>query len=121
MSRVVTYANNKYQCYCQIRLDSGERILISIANAPRPSVKIMKLFLGFWPLQTIWEYNPTMAGGYDAYIRKLVRMFHDPLASEPKHPLDTFRDRLLPCKSISEVQNSLFEAERSIHNEGKNA
>ena len=117
MSSVVTYANNKYQCYCQIKLDSGERVLISIANAPRPSVKVMKLFLGFWPLQTIWEYNPTMAGGYDAYIRKLIKMFHDPLVSEPKHPLDTFRDRLLPCKSISEVQDSLFQAERSIHNE----
>ena len=117
MSSVVNYANNKYQCYCQIKLDSGERVLISIANAPKPGVKIIKLFLGFLPLQTIWEYNPMMAGGYDAYIRKLVKMFHDPLESEPKHPLDTFRDRLLPCKSIAEVQNSLLQAERRIHNE----
>ena len=117
MSSVVTYANNKYQCYCQIKLDSGDRILISIASVPKPSIKIMKLFLGFWPLQTIWEYNPAMAGGYDAYVRKLVKMFHNPLASEPKHPLDTFRDLLLPCKSIPEVRDFLFQAERSIHNE----
>jgi len=46
-------------------------------------------------------------------------MFCGPFASELKHPLDTFRDRLLPCKSITEVRNSLFEAERSIHSEGK--
>lgn len=55
-----------------------------------------------------------MAGGYDAYIRKMVKMFHDPLAAEPKHPLDTFRDCLLPCKSIAEVQKFLFEAERNL-------
>jgi hypothetical protein len=94
-------------------LDNGERILISIASVPTPSIKIMKLgFLGLWPIQTIWEYNPTMAGGYEAYVRKLVEMFVDPLDEEPKQPLDALRDRLLPLRSISEVRNSLFEAEQ---------
>jgi hypothetical protein len=115
MGKVVTYANNKYQCFCQIKLDNGERVLISIANAPTPSVKLRKLgFLGLWPLQTIWEYNPTMAGGYDAYVRKMMKMFQDPLAGEPKHPLDILRDRLLPCKSISEVRDSMLEAEHNL-------
>lgn len=115
MSKVVTYANSKYLCYCQIKLDSSERILISIANAPKPSVQIKKLcFFGLWPVQTLWEYNPTMAGGYEAYVRKMMKMFQDVSALEPKHPLDILRDRLLLCKSISDVHDSLFEAERNL-------
>jgi len=115
MSRVVTYANSKFQCFCQIKLDDGERILISIASAPSPSIKVIRLgFFGLWPLQTIWEYNPTLAGGYDAYVRKLAMMFQDPRAKEVKHPLDILRDRLLPCRSITAAQDSLFQAERSL-------
>jgi hypothetical protein len=115
MAKVVTYANNKYQCFCQIKLDNGERVLISIVTAPTPSVKIMKLvFFGLWPIQAIWEYNPTMAGGYEAYVRKMMIMFQDPLVMEPKHPLDILRDRVLPCRSISEVRDSLFEAEQNL-------
>ena len=115
MSKVVTYANNKYQCFSQIKLDDGERILISIASAPTPSIKVIRLaFFGLWPIQTIWEYNPTIAGGYDAYARNLAKMFLDPLATELKHPLDILRDRLLPCRSITEAQDSLFHAEHSL-------
>ena len=115
MSKVVTYANNKYLCYCQIKLDSGERVLISIASTPTPCVKLKKLiFFGMWPIQTIWEYNPTMAGGYESYVRKMMQMFQDPSALESKHPLDILRDRLLPCRSISEVLDSIFEAERNL-------
>ena len=112
---VTHYANNKFTCCCSIKLANGERVFISIASAPTPSVKIQKMALfGIVPVQTIWEYNPVMAGGYDAYVRKTMRMFQDPLADEPKHPLDILRDRLLPCRSISEVRETLFRAERSI-------
>jgi hypothetical protein len=115
MSKVVTYANNKYLCYCQIKPDSGERVFISIASAPTPCVKLKKLgFFGLWPIQTIWEYNPSMAGGYEAYVRKMMQMFQDPVTREPKHPLDVLRDRLLQCKSISEVRDFLFEAEQNL-------
>jgi hypothetical protein len=55
-----------------------------------------------------------MAGGYDAYVRKMIQMFQDSSALEAKHPLDVLRDRLLLCKSISEVRDSLFEAERNL-------
>jgi len=113
MSEVVRYSNTKLTCYCQIKLDSGERILISIATAPAPCVKIKKLvFNGMLPIQTIWEYNPTMAGGYDAYIKNMMQMF---LSTEQKHPLDILRDQLLPRKSISEVQKYLLDAESGIH------
>lgn len=72
MSEIVTYRNTKNECYCQIKFDSGERILISIATLPKPSTKIYRLFLGFIPIQAIWEYNPTMAGGYNAYVENMM-------------------------------------------------
>jgi hypothetical protein len=110
---VTHYANNKFMCCCSIKLASGERVFISIASAPTPSIKIQKMALfGILPVQTIWEYNPVMAGGYDAYVRKMMMMFQDPLSNEPKHPLDIRRDRLLPCRSIAEVRDSLLSAER---------
>jgi len=78
-------------------------------------VQVKKLsFLGLWPIQTIWEYNPTMAGGYEAYVRKMMQMFQDRLTPEPEHPLDVLRDRLLPCRFISEVRDSLLEAESNL-------
>ena len=94
---VTHYANNKFMCCCSIKLASGERVFISIASAPTPSVKIQKMALfGMLPVQTIWEYNPVMAGGYDAYIRKMMMMFQDPLANEPKHPLDVRKRPVIP-------------------------
>ena len=110
MSKIVTYKNDKYRCFCEIKLDSGERILISIATIPTPSIKVSKLAIGLVPVWTIWEYNPTMAGGYEAYARKTFNMFVNPEA--PKHPLDSIVDTLLPCKSIEEVRNVFLEAER---------
>lgn len=108
MAKVVTYANNSSQCFCQIRFESGERVLISIAGPPHAGVKVMKLLLGFIPTGTVWECNAAMAGGFDKYVHKLQLMF-----PEVKHPLDSFRDRLLPCKSISEAREALLAAERS--------
>jgi len=75
----------------------------------------MKLaLLGLLPIQTIWEYNSTKAGGNDAYVRKMMTMFQDPLTAEPNHPLDILRDRFLPCKSISDIRESVLEALRRV-------
>jgi hypothetical protein len=64
MSSVVNYANNERQCFCQIRFDSGERVLISIAALPKPSVKIIRVTLGgLVPRETIWEYSVDRTGG----------------------------------------------------------
>lgn len=108
MAKVVTYANNASQCFCQIKFESGERVLISIAGPPNAGVKIMKLLLGLIPTETVWECSASLAGGFDKYIHKLQLMF-----PEVKHPLDSFRDRLLPCKSVSEAREYLLAAERS--------
>lgn len=111
MSTVITYRNNERQCFCQIKFDTGERVLISIAAAPTPSVKVLKLaFGGLVPRQTIWEYNPTMAGGYNAYVENLMKMFH-PVGGEPAHPLDVIRDTLLPCTSLEEARRTLLNCE----------
>jgi hypothetical protein len=64
VGKVVTYANDAKRCFCQIRLDNGDRILISFASVPTASVKVMKLALGgMIPVQTVWEYTLAMAGG----------------------------------------------------------
>lgn len=111
MSAVVNYRNNELQCFCQIKFDTGERVLVSIATFPTPSVKIFRLALGgFLPRQTIWEYNPTMAGGYNAYVENLMKMFR-PAGDEPAHPLDVIRDTLLPCSSLEEARRTLLNCE----------
>ncbi len=111
MSAVVTYRNNERQCFCQIKFDTGERVLVSIAAAPTPSVKILRLALGgLLSRQTIWEYNPTMAGGYNAYVENLMKMFR-PASDEPAHPLDVIRDTLLPCSSLEEARRTLLNCE----------
>jgi len=108
MGEVVTYANNSQQCYCQIKFESGERVLISISGPPNAGVKIMKLLFGIIPTQIVWECSATMAGGFDSYVHKLHLMF-----PELKHPLDRIRDRLLTCKSISEARDSLLAVQRT--------
>ncbi len=107
MGKVVNYAKNPRQCFCQIKFESGERVLISIAGPPNAGVKVMKLLFGFIPTQTVWECSAAMAGGFDSYVQKLNLMF-----PEPKHPLDSFRDRLLACTSIAEARDALLAVER---------
>jgi hypothetical protein len=109
MGKVITYAKNSKQCFCQIKFESGERILISIAGPPNAGVKIIKLvFFGIIPTQTVWEYNAKMTGDFDAYIHGLHLMFPD-----QKHPLDGIRDRLLVCTSILEARSYLLTNRRN--------
>ena len=112
MAKIITYANNERQCFCNIQLDSGERVMISIAAAPTPSTKLFQMaFLGLFPRKVIWELNPQMAGGYDGYIRRLMEIF----ASEPPamtHPLDAIRDFVVPQPSIAALTVALLKRER---------
>ncbi|OGA79134.1 MAG: hypothetical protein A3G81_00280 [Betaproteobacteria bacterium RIFCSPLOWO2_12_FULL_65_14] len=109
MGSVVSYANNSRQCFCQIKFESGERVLISIAGPPNAGVKIMKLLLGLIPTQTVWECTAAMAGDFDSYVHRLHLMF-----PEVKHPLDSIRDRLLACRSIPEARDSLLKVQRTV-------
>jgi len=81
--------------YCQIKLESNERILISIAQ---PGVKILKLnFGGLIPTQTIWESND---------VPKMVKLFAD--ENQPEKPLlDAIIAGLIDCKTIVEIKQKL--------------
>ncbi|MDA8126757.1 MAG: hypothetical protein M0009_16425 [Deltaproteobacteria bacterium] len=111
---VVNYANNRYQRFCQIKLDNSERVLVSARIVLQPGITVVKLCcFGLLPSGTIWEYNPAMAGGYSAFIKKVTTMFQTPPGEEPKHPFDALVDRILPCRSISEVK-ALLESKRDL-------
>jgi hypothetical protein len=111
VSTVVTYRNNERECFCQIKFDTGERVLVSVAATPTPSVKVLRLaFGGLVPRQTLWEYNATMAGGYNAYVESMMKMFRAS-GGTSVHPLDAIRDTLLPCTSIDEARRTLLRCE----------
>jgi hypothetical protein len=96
MGKIITYKNEERKgIYCQIKLLSGERILISIAQ---PGAKIYKLsFGGLIPTQTIWESND---------VSKMVSLFAN--VNEPQKPLlDTIIARLIDRKSIAEIRQIL--------------
>jgi len=111
MASVVTYKNDGTRCFCQLKFESGERVLISIAGQPYPSIKILRLALGgLLPRETIWELNSRQLGGLQPMTRKVISMF----LSGPDlfvHPLDAIRDGLLPCQSIQEALKVLHEKE----------
>ena len=88
MSKVITYKNEGAKgVFSQIKLNSGERILISIGDN---IIKIYKLGLfGAIPTKTIWQYPN-------------FREFFD-LLGYKKHPLDVFVDMAKESGSIAEL------------------
>jgi hypothetical protein len=111
MASIVTYKNDGSRCFCQLRFESGERVLISIAGHPHPSIKILRVALGgLLPRETIWELDSVRLGGSESMARRVIASFlsdSDTLA----HPLDAIRDSLLPCRSIQEALAVLKEKE----------
>ena len=99
------------RCFCQLRFESGERVLISIAGQPHPSIKLLRLALGgLLPRETIWELDSVRLGGSESMARRVIALF---LSDSDKvaHPLDAIRDSLLPCRSIQEALAVLHEKE----------
>ena len=96
--RFVTYRNNPTQCFCQVRLDSGERVLVSGAAG---EIKLVKLRLGgLMPGATI----ATISSG------QLVQLFK-PMLADPlfpmKHPLDLMAMMVAANSSINELKGFL--------------
>ena len=89
MSKVITYRNDSKHSFCQIKLDSGEKVLISMGSG---TIKISKLLIGVIPTETIWESG-------DA--KTIMRMF---LEGDIKHPLDAAKDKVLTAKSINDLK-----------------
>ena len=95
-----------------LKFASGEQALVLIAGMPAPSVELVRLTLGgLLPWQTVWEFNPTRAGGYSDYIHKLKAMFA--LATgQSDDSIPSIREALLSCRSIEEARALLFDRER---------
>jgi membrane protease YdiL (CAAX protease family) len=109
--RVFRHFAERQRLY-QIKFQSGDRALLLIAGLPALSVEVVRLVLGgVVPWQTIWEYNPTRAGGYSDYIHKLKAMF-SPTTGESDDSLHYIRDALLRCQSIQEARTLVLERER---------
>ena len=114
MAKVITYSNSALTCYSTIQLDSEEKVFISIASMPKPSIVIYKSRLLGLANSASWEFNPQMSGGYEAYVRKLMRAFTNS-GQKPQHLLDDIKDLLMICGSVAEVIGKLFAAERHMN------
>jgi hypothetical protein len=91
MTKVVTY---KAGAFCQLKLDSGERVLISCAQT---GIQIMKLALGgLIPSRTIFSWSISE-------VRLVAEIFAD-INSPNEHPLDAIKNKLINCKSIAEIE-----------------
>ena len=96
LAQLVTYRNEPpHRMYCQLKLDSGERILISISHS---GIRISKLGLGGrLRTGTIWRC------GSDE-IREALAIFVEP-GKAITSTLDAVRDKLIDLKSIAEVKD----------------
>lgn len=94
MARIVTCRNDAGGCFCQLQLNSGERILISIAQT---GIQVRRLALGgIIPREVIANWRVEQ-------IPNAMHLFADPRQPN-KHPLDAIRDRLISLDSISAVR-----------------
>lgn len=96
--RFETYRNDLSRCFCQVRLDSGERVLVSGAQG---AVKLVKLALGgLIPAGTIATLS-------SAQLAELFRpMLAD--ASYPfQHPLDMTAMMVAGMPSVSDIKSFL--------------
>jgi hypothetical protein len=100
MSKIVT-KNDNYQSFCQIKLDDGNRILISVAQT---GIKVMKLkWAGMVPSGDIFDISTydLFSDEYASARKKLTEKSLEP------NMLDVFKDILLPCSSLEEVKQEL--------------
>lgn len=95
MGKIITYKNEGTKgVFSQIKLDSGERVLISIAA---DEIKIFKLkFFGVIPSGTIWKY-PDLFGFFDLLQAN----------GSSEHPLDVLVEKVKNFNSVVQLQNEL--------------
>ncbi|OGY41286.1 MAG: hypothetical protein A2Y67_00580 [Candidatus Buchananbacteria bacterium RBG_13_39_9] len=107
MAKIITYKNEGARgVFCQLQLDSGERILISIAQS---GVKIFKLgFMGVFPMKTIWESSS---------VEKMVKIFVNS-QTQDMSPLDAVIKKLENCKNIEQILEKInqISADESLQN-----
>jgi hypothetical protein len=109
MGKQITFRNDLNAQFCQIKLEDGKRILISVAEG---YVKIFTLkFFGAIPNKTI--YAGKVMDLFDSnYYQKTIDQLNEETNDPPKYgynQLDVFRKVLLPCNSIEEVEQILVK------------
>lgn len=91
---VAEVINYKAGAYCQLKLASRERVLISCAQT---GIKIIKLGLGgLIPTKTVAEWP-------FAQIEAAVLIFADE-SNPSQHPLEAIKNKLMTCSSIQEIE-----------------
>ncbi len=91
MAEVITY---KPGAYCQLKLASRERVLISSAQT---GIKIMKLGLcGLIPTKTIAAWPVSR-------LEAAIRIFADE-DNPSQHPLEAIKTKLMTCSSIRDIE-----------------
>lgn len=91
MAEVISY---KPGAYCQLKLASRERVLISCAQT---GIKIMKLGLGgLIPTKTIADWPVSR-------IEEAISIFADE-GNPLQHPLEAIKNKLITCSSIREIE-----------------
>ncbi len=110
MSKIIAYQNTDRHCFSQIKFDSKERILISVANTPVHSIKVIKLLAGIIPYKTVWEFS--LPEGVANAERKLISLFAHQSDKKVDHPLDAITAKLVTCRSCNEAVWVLQQAER---------
>ena len=111
MSKVIAYKNTERHCFCQIKFDSRERILVSVASTPGYSIKVFKLIAGIFPLKTIWEYKATASAEKEAH-KEMITLLLGRTRGKTDHPLDAIITKLVPCGSCDEAARILRQAEQ---------
>jgi hypothetical protein len=110
MSKVIAYNKTERHCFCQIRFNSRERVMVSVASVPDYSIKVMKLIFGIFPYKTIWEYNAKATAEKKAH-KELITLFLGQSGKKADHPLDAIIIKLLECRSCTEAELVLRRAE----------
>lgn len=106
MGKVVTYMNGLDTAFCQIELESKERIFISLGRDEQKiespcGVKIFEMDpIGVSPVMEIW-------GSTDLWKLELLFAVKEDGTPCEKFFLDCVRDRLINCKTIKEVRQKL--------------
>jgi hypothetical protein len=91
MAQVIAY---KPGAFCQLRLASRERVLISCAQS---GIKIVKMGLGgLIPTKTIADWPVSR-------LEEATGIFADE-TNPSQHPLDAIRNKLMTCSSIRDIE-----------------
>ena len=99
MAEIITYNNplegNPNQCFCQLKFDDGEKILISQSNN---GIKIIKLLFSFIPIKTLFEAGFSEIAKHEKII-----------GNEYSHPLlmDCYVEKIKPINNYKQFYKLL--------------